>query len=171
MKTKPTKPVALLAALLFTLCTVGSSCALDPHWETPPNIKPGSERPANQALNTLTEMLAAFESGEIAGTAKIEASIEPSMIGLTLLLRAIQDAHAHQQSIRIHLADINIKANNDSVIITCRWEKRFLTQDARAASHVVPHLVKGDATFIFKLGGKQWKLSGISSPNPFNSGL
>lgn len=136
------KVTQFVIRLVLFFCAVAlnatNAAALDFHWETPPSFMLGSERLGNQALPALAEILTAFESGQIGSVAKIEAGIEPSMVGLTQLLRAIQDAQAQQQSIRIHLGDIKVNVNgningNENVkaaivttIITGRWEKRYL---------------------------------------------
>ncbi len=180
-------------ALIFN---AASAAVPDFHWETPPSLTQGSERPGNQALLVLAGILTAFESADIGSVAKIEASIEPAMVGLSQLLRAIQDAQAQQQSIRIHLSDIkvnasaNAKANMDTVIITGRWEKRYLAIAIRALPpatqpqtpstataaqlplhSLVPYLIKGDVTFVFQCSKKQCKLSGMTGANLFAGGL
>ena len=111
----------------------------------------------------LTDILTAFENSD---AAKVEAGIEPSMVGLTMLLNAVQDAHVQQQSLRIHLRDIEVTAGKDIVVITAHWEKRYLT-----IGRVKPILVEGVATFVFRQTDLRWKLSGMTGANLFAGGL
>ena len=193
---------ATRSVLFFCALTLNATnaLALDSHWETPPSFMLGSERAGNQALLALAEILTSFESGDISSVAKIEAGIEPSMVGLAQLLRVIQDAQAQQQSIRIHLSDIkvnvnaneNVNANTVLIIITGRWEKRYLAIASRSIAPqtqsqtqsqttppsaqlplhpLAPFLIKGEATLVFQCNKKQCKLSGMSGANLFAGGL
>ena len=111
----------------------------------------------------LTDILTAYENGD---TAKVEAGIEPAMVGLTLLLKAVQDAHVQQQSMRLHLRDVELTAGKDIVVITAQWEKRYLT-----TGRAKPGLVEGVATFVLRRTDARWQLSGMSGKNLFTSGL
>lgn len=154
--------LAVLSAFVFTVAV-----AVELQWSKQTAVKPGTERPGNLAMFALTDILTGFENGD---AAKVEAGIEPSMVGLTMLLNAVQDAHAHgqaqQQSLRIHLRDIEVTAGKDIVVITAHWEKRYLT-----TGRVKPILVEGVATFVFRQTDLRWKLSGMTGANLFAGGL
>jgi|GEM_PF-1870163 len=150
--------LAVLSAFVFTVAV-----AVELQWSKQIAVKPGTERPGNQAMFALTDILTAFENSD---AAKVEAGIEPSMVGLTMLLNAVQDAHVQQQSLRIHLRDIEVTAGKDIVVITAHWEKRYLT-----IGRVKPILVEGVATFVFRQTDLRWKLSGMTGANLFAGGL
>ena len=150
--------VAILSALVFSVAV-----AVELQWRKEAVAKPGIERPGNQAMFALTDILTAYENGD---AAKVEAGIEPAMVGLTLLLKAVQDAHVQQQSMRIHLRDIEVTAGKDIVVITAHWEKRYLT-----TGRVKPGLVEGVATFVLRRTDARWQLSGMTGANLFTSGL
>ena len=150
--------LAVLSAFIFTVAV-----AVELQWSKQTAVKPGTESPGNQAMFALTDILTAFENSD---AAKVEAGIEPSMVGLTMLLNAVQDAHIQQQSLRIHLRDIEVTAGKDMVVITAHWEKRYLT-----TVRVKPMLVEGVATFVFRQTDLRWKLSGMTGANLFAGGL
>lgn len=150
--------LAVLSAFVFTVAV-----AVELQWSKQTAVKPGTERPGNQAVFALTDILTAFENSD---TAKVEAGIEPSMVGLTMVLSAVQDARVQQQSLRIHLRDIEVTAGKDIVVITAHWEKRYLT-----TGRVKPILVEGVATFVFRQTDLRWKLSGMTGANLFAGGL
>jgi len=150
--------LAVLSAFVFTVAV-----AVELQWSKQTAVKPGTERPGNLAMFALTDILTAFENSD---AAKVEAGIEPSMVGLTMLLKAVQDAHVQQQSLRIHLRDIEVTAGKDIVVITAHWEKRYLT-----TGRIKPILVEGVATFVFRQTDLRWKLSGMTGANLFAGGL
>ncbi|MCY7388989.1 MAG: nuclear transport factor 2 family protein [Burkholderiales bacterium] len=124
---------------------------------------PVGEAPTKQALDALREMLAAFEKGD---SAKVEAGIQPTLVGLALLVKSIQDSLAQQREIRIHLQNISVAANSEDVLISADWEKRYLS-----TAGLAPGLAKGRATFVFRHVSAQWKLAGMTGNSLFAGGL
>ena len=124
---------------------------------------PPIEAPAKQALDALRDMLTAYENSD---ATKVESAMLPTLVGLTSLLKSIQDSHIQQRAIRIDLRQTNVSASSEDVIISAAWEKRYLSAVGSA-----PGLARGKATFVFRRSGGQWKLAGITGNNLFAGGM
>lgn len=121
------------------------------------------EAPAKQALDALRDMLTAYENSD---ATKVESAMLATLVGLTSLLKSIQDSHVQQRAIRIHLRDTNVSAGSEDVIISAAWEKRYLSAVGSAQG-----LARGRATFVFRRNGGQWKLAGMTGNNLFAGGM
>jgi hypothetical protein len=156
--------IVTVIAMVIAAGTAGPAAAVDiQSGTTPPAPTLPGESPAKQAVDTLNAMLVAFENGD---TAKVAESIEPTLVGLAVLLKSVDESHAQQRSIRIHLQDLQVTAGGDDALIGADWEKRYLS-----AAKLAPGLAKGRATFVFRRTGKQWKLAGMTGDNLFAGGL
>lgn len=157
---------AAIAAFVIAITSLAAETAIAADFQTDaaqPLANLYSETSARQATDALRLLLTAFENGD---SAKVEAGIEPTLVGLTALLKSIQDSHALQREIRIHLQDTKVTVGSDNVLIYTDWEKRFLS-----VSKSAPGLAKGRITFVFRRAVKQWKLVGMTGDNLFAGGI
>jgi hypothetical protein len=154
-----------MAFLGFVMTAFAASSWAADHPSNPsqPAAAPQSQSPATQAVDALQTMLRAFENGD---ATVVEAAIEPTLVGLTALLKSVDESHARQRAIRVHLQDIQATAGRDEVLVGANWEKRYMNVASAA-----PGLAKGHATFVFRQRDQRWKMVGMTGDNLFAAGL
>lgn len=113
------------------------------------------------AEDVMEKLIRAYESGEAIA---VDPYLDPAMVGAQVLLDSIRDTQAQQKKIRIVLKDVQPAVGTDVVIISAKWEKRYLS-----VTGMTPKLATGQISFMMNHSAAGWRVNGITGDNIFSA--
>lgn len=113
------------------------------------------------AEEVMEKLIHAYESGD---AITVEPYLDPAMVGAQGLLDSIRDTQAQQKQIRISLKDVQPAVGTDVVIISAKWEKRYLS-----VTGMTPKLATGQISFMVNHSAAGWRVNGITGDNIFSA--
>lgn len=162
---RPTASRLVQRILTWTVCTsllamAASGCTTQaPGAKTTAAKMDTADGKVRAAEDVMEKLIRAYESGEAIA---VDPYLDPAMVGAQGLLDSIRDTQAQQKQIRIALKDVQPAVGTDVVIISVKWEKRYLS-----VTGMTPKLATGQISFMMNHSAAGWRVNGITGDNIF----
>ena len=113
-------------------------------------------------VDALLKKLVALEFGDANG---ISIHKEPTVDGLSAVMRAIRHSRAERCWVRVHLDKPQLEATDEELKLAQQLIAQYLS-----TSHSAFLFVNGCTTLFFQRANKQWKLVGLAASQPAHHG-